>query len=121
MAKKRAIVYIDGFNLYFGLKAAVMPEGDPFTLANSLGITIKELKKRYPLTKRSYWLDIQKLATTIIRDADLEAVKYFTARISGNYNKQLRQNAFLNAIQIGCPKLQIFEGRYLLRRILCSN
>jgi uncharacterized LabA/DUF88 family protein len=49
------------------------------------------------------------------------AVKYFTARIKGNDAKQLRQNAFLNAIQVYCPKLQIFEGRYLLRRILCSR
>ena len=118
MSKRRAIVYIDGFNLYFGLKASVMPDVLSGTESE---MTRQELKKRYPLTKRSYWLDIQKLATTIIRDADLEAVKYFTARITGNYNKQLRQNAFLNAIQIHRPKLQIFEGRYLLRRVLCSK
>jgi uncharacterized LabA/DUF88 family protein len=103
MAKQKAIVYIDGFNLYFGLKASVKTTG----------------KRR--LTKRSYWLDIQKLAESIIRDADLVAVKYFTARIKGNYQKQLRQNAFLNAIQIHCQKLQIFEGRYLLWRIFCSQ
>jgi len=118
MSKRRAIVYIDGFNLYFGLKASVMPDALSGT---ELGMTRRELKKRYPLTKRSYWLDIQKLATTIIRDADLETVKYFTARITGNHNKQLRQNAFLNAIQVYCPKLKIFEGRYLLRRVLCSK
>ena len=103
MTRKKAIVYIDGFNLYFGLKASVKFKG----------------KRR--LTRRSYWLDLQKLAESVVRDADLVAVKYFTARIKGNYQKQLRQNAFLNAVQIHCPKLQIFEGRYLLRRIFCSQ
>jgi uncharacterized LabA/DUF88 family protein len=61
------------------------------------------------------------LAESIVRNADLVAVKYFTARIKGDYEKQDRQNAFLNAIQIHCPKLQVFEGRYLLRRIFCSQ
>ena len=103
MAKQRAIVYIDGFNLYFGLKSSVKQTG------------------RHRLTKRSYWLDLQKLAESIAKQADLAAVKYFTARIKGNYQKQLRQNAFLNAIQIHCPKLQIFEGRYLLREVFCSR
>jgi uncharacterized LabA/DUF88 family protein len=117
MTKQKAIVYVDGFNLYFGLKASVRPR-EYRLKSREDGVKPKGKKL---LTKRSYWLDIQKLAKSIVRDADLVAVKYFTARIKGNYQKQLRQNAFLNAIQIHCPKLQIFEGRYLLRRIFCSQ
>jgi uncharacterized LabA/DUF88 family protein len=132
MAKKRAIVYIDGFNLYFGLKFSVKPRkkpeqeeiaADSIENSDSEDATkkLKTQKIKRKLTKRSYWLDIQRLAEYVIRDADLVAVKYFTARIKGNYQKQLRQNAFLNAIQTYCPKLQIFEGRYLLRRVFCSQ
>jgi uncharacterized LabA/DUF88 family protein len=98
-----------------------MPSIDPAVTPSLAATDPKLLKKRYQLTKRSYWLDLQKLAKIIVRDADLVAVKYFTARIKGNEKKQIRQNAFLNAIQIHCQKLQIFEGRYLLRRILCSQ
>jgi len=100
MAEK-AIVYIDGFNLYFGLRAA--------TGGN---------KK---LTKRIYWLDIQKLAERIVQGRQLICVKYFTARIKGNPHKQDRQNAFLDAIRWHCNKVQMFEGRYLLREMICRK
>jgi hypothetical protein len=94
--RERAIVYVDGFNLYFGLRAAT--GGD---------------KK---LTKRIYWLDIQKLAEKLVRNRHLVGVKYFTARIKGNPPKENQQNAFLEAIRWHCNKVQIFEGRYLLFR-----
>ena len=99
-----AIVYIDGFNLYFGLRAA----------------TIKQ-KGQKRLTKKSYWIDLQKLSERIVKDNELVAVKYFTARIKGNPAKQHRQATFLSAIQHHCPKLQMFEGNYLLRKMFCGK
>jgi len=100
-AKERAIVYIDGFNLYFGLRAATGGE-----------------KK---LTKRIYWLDIQKLAEKVARNRQLVSVKYFTARIKGDPEKENRQNTFLDAIRWHCDNVQVFEGRYLLREMICRK
>jgi hypothetical protein len=55
--KKRVITYIDGFNLYYGLK-----------------------EKGW---KRYYWLDIRKLSESLLKPwQELNEVKYFTARIS---------------------------------------
>jgi len=102
--QKRAIVYIDGFNLYFGLRAS----------------TIKQ-KTRPRLPKKSYWLDLQKMSEKIAKNNELVAVKYFTARIKGNPPKQARQNVFISAIQLHCTKLQMFEGRYLLRQMFCGK
>lgn len=104
MQKSRAIVYIDGFNLYFGLKASTIK---------------KKGHKRF--SKRTYWLDLQALSEKIAKDNELAAVKYFTARIKGNPAKQNRQNTFISAIQLHCPKLQIFEGRYLFRQVICGR
>jgi uncharacterized LabA/DUF88 family protein len=99
--RERALVYVDGFNLYFGLRG-------------STGGNKKQ-------TKRCYWLDIQKLAENIIQTRELVAVKYFTARIKGDPAKESRQNAFLDAIRFHCDKLCIFEGRYLLREMFCRG
>jgi uncharacterized LabA/DUF88 family protein len=73
------------------------------------------------LTKRVYWLDVQKLAERIIRNRHLVGVKYFTARIKGDPKKQDRQNAFLDAMRWHCDKVQVFEGRYLLREMICRK
>ena len=65
--QERAIVYIDGFNLYFGLRASVIRREDS--------------KK---LSKRCYWLDLQKIAQQLVQDRELIAVKYFY----GTYQRQ---------------------------------
>jgi hypothetical protein len=73
------IVYIDGFNLYFGMKE----EG----------------------LNRFYWLDVHKLAQSFIRPQHtLQGVRYFSARISGGAGKQQRQSAYLQAVEnlVGC-------------------
>ena len=101
---KRAIVYIDGYNLYFGLRASTVKRPG-----------YKKLPKKY------YWLNVQKLSERIIKDNALVAVKYFTARIKGDPDKLNRQNAFLSAIQLYCPKLQIFEGKFLFKQLFCRD
>lgn len=102
--KERAIVYVDGFNLYFGLRAS----------------TVKG-KRHARLPKKVYWLDLQGLSEKIVRENELVSVKYFTARIKGSPAKQIRQNAFISAVQLHCPKLQTFEGRYLFRQMFCGR
>ena len=60
---ERVSVYIDGFNLYYGLKAA-----------------------KY---KQYYWLDLVKLSRNLLRsDQSLVITKYFTARIIGAHIKR---------------------------------
>jgi len=95
--KKRAAFYIDGFNLYFGLRSGKL--------------------------RRYYWLDIQKLCQKIIEpqsDQELTKIKYFTARIRKPQDKSDRQNAFLQAIET-LNKVQIFYGKYSSRDKYCSN
>jgi hypothetical protein len=73
--KQRTIVYIDGFNLYFGLKT-----------------------KKW---KNFYWLNIQQLAQNILKsDQELVIVKYFTLRISSPPDKIKRQGTFIEALDI---------------------
>ena len=104
---KRVITYIDGFNLYFGLK-----------------------EKGW---KRYYWLNLQKLAESLLKpDQELIEIKYFTARISSwdkntpDHLKSIkeakfkRQTVFLDALAT-LNKLTIFEGQYLSKTIRCDK
>lgn len=91
---ERVIVYVDGFNLYFG-----MIEG---------GFT-------------SYrWLDVKKLANNLLQqNQSLATVKYFTSRVSNNLDKQKRQNTYLEALyETG---VEILYGKYQLNNIECRR
>ena len=72
MEKQRVIVYIDGFNFYYGLR--------------------KDIR-----WKKYYWLDIVKLFEMFMRpNQELVAVKYFSARVD-DIDQSLRQSAFFQA------------------------
>ena len=102
----RVIVYVDGFNLYYGLKDSGFRE--------------------------YYWLDIQKLASTFIRDGlTLSGVKYFTASLSSGKNqadapwrtakreeKRKRQSVYLDALKT-VPGLEIIYGTFLGEKTEC--
>ncbi len=94
-AQKRIAVYVDGFNLYFGLKDSKW--------------------------KRHYWLDIWQLSLNLIRSGNLVVAKYFTANVKGNPQKELRQQVFLAALTHHRPSLQIIRGHYLLKRWQCRS
>ena len=69
----RVITYIDGFNLYFGMRAKGW--------------------------QRYYWLDICKLSEALTSSTEtVTQVKYFSARISRPNSKQARQNTYLEAL-----------------------
>ena len=69
---KRAVVYIDGFNLYSGM----MDKG----------------------WGKYRWLDLGKLAREITPGGfNLVSLKYFTSRIRGNQDKRQRQQNYINA------------------------
>ena len=71
---QRVIAYVDGFNLYFGLKDSQF--------------------------KKYYWLDLPAMAVALLRpDQQLVATHYFTARIrtnGRNADDAKRQTTFFN-------------------------
>jgi len=87
------IVYIDGFNFYYGLK--------------------NNLK-----WKKYYWLDIVKLFDMFMRpNQELIAVKYFSAKPYDN-DQSLRQNAFFQANKENL-RFKLILGKYLKKDITC--
>jgi len=63
--KERVLAYIDGFNLYFGMREAGF--------------------------HNCRWLNIRKLITNFLKPHQvLVGIKYFTSRVSNNPDKQKR-------------------------------
>jgi uncharacterized LabA/DUF88 family protein len=92
---ERVIAYVDGFNLYFGLK--------------SRGWC------------RYYWLNIQRLAQNLLKpNQRLLLTKYFTARIADPPDKQERQSTYIEALET-LNDFQIFYGKYQLNPRHCSH
>jgi len=92
---ERIIVYIDGFNLYYGIK-------DSFS-------------------GKYKWLDLLRLSELFVTQSQqVEKVKYFTANIASDNQKMARQKTYLNALKNHCGhKLEIIKGRYLKKEIHC--
>lgn len=93
MNKKRTVIYIDGFNLYYGC------------LKNS-----------------AYkWLDLKKLFVSLLDEShEICKIKYYTATISsreGNLPSRLRQKYYLQAISHYIRELEIHYGHYLTHKI----
>ena len=94
----RVAVYIDGFNLFYGLRSKGW--------------------------RRYYWLDIYRLAQNLLLPGQsLAAVKYFTARIHDDPQdpgKRARQNNYLDALAT-LPGLSIYYGYFLPKTGRCPN
>ena len=101
---KRVIAYIDGFNLYHGLRSKCFPEN--------------HWDKPW---RNYYWLDLEKWMGRYLKDGQtLAKIKYFTARVSGDPDKEKRQSDFLDAIStLSCIK--IIEGRYEPTKCICRR
>lgn len=92
---QRVITYVDGFNLYFGLKSSKW--------------------------HKYYWLNIQKLAHNLLKpDQKLELVKYFTAMITSPPGKEKRQRTFIEALET-LPDFEIYYGKYQLNPRRCRK
>lgn len=103
----RVIAYIDGFNLYHGLRDAGY--------------------------RQYYWLDMTALARNLLKTGQqLDFTKYFTARIAGPKpadsppkrqrlsDKRLRQTRYLDTLAT-LSDCQIYEGHYLAKDRSCRN
>ena len=94
----RVVTYIDGFNLYFGLR--------------SMG------------WRRYYWLDLAALSGSLLKPGQsLAAVHYFTSRIrftGNNHADTQRQNDYLDALGT-LPEVTIQYGHYLQKPRKCRS
>jgi uncharacterized LabA/DUF88 family protein len=85
--KVRTAIYVDGFNLYYGLL-----KGTP-----------------------NKWLDLLALFTNVLRpEHEITAINYYTAKVSarGDPNLPVRQQAYLNALTARIPCIKIVEGHF---------
>ena len=95
LPKLRVITYIDGFNLYFGLKESAW--------------------------QKYMWLNLSALSAALVKDGQvLVETKYFTSRISGSKTKEDRQSAYLDALST-ISGLRIFYGRFQDDRKQCQK
>jgi len=88
----RTFVYVDGFNLYYG---AV--RGTPYK-----------------------WLNIRRLSELLLPGHSVDAVKYFTARVSARKDdpqKPSRQQIYLRALRT-LPGLEIVYGSFLSHDVM---
>ena len=93
----RTIVYIDGFNFYFG--------------------SLKNTPYK--------WLNLQSLFCDVFKERnDIVAIKYYTARVSpthSNPNVSNRQDAYLRALKETCPIVTIHYGHFLRHKVSMEN
>ena len=92
--KERVLVYIDGFNLYFGLIDAGL--------------------------KRFKWLNLKSLSNNLLKPyQELCGIKYFTSRVSNNPDKQKRQSIYIEALEsVG---VRIYYGNYQSDKVECRQ
>lgn len=92
---ERVIAYVDGYNLYYGLR-----EG------------------RW---KRFYWLNIQAMAKELLKPTQtLLATRYFTTIVKQPDAKRRRQAVFLEALRT-LPDFHIYYGHFLSDTVSCRN
>lgn len=93
---ERVMAYIDGFNLYFGLRDMEW--------------------------QRYYWLNVKSLCEEFAKPPRrrLEGVKYFTSRIRGDQGKVARQDAFIQALKT-VSNVEVLWGEYGTRGYKCHR
>lgn len=97
MDKKRVIVYVDGYNFYYGLKHG--------------GSTWKRL----------YWLDIVKFfERMMLPDQELVEVNYYSACPLDDQQAADNQDVLFSANKLN-PKFKLHLGRYKKKKLKCQN
>lgn len=92
--KERVIVYVDGFNIYFGM-----------------------LEAGFDNCK---WLNLKALVLSLLKpNQELAELKYFTSRVSNNPDKQKRQTAYIEALET--EGVKIYYGHYQRDTIECKR
>jgi uncharacterized LabA/DUF88 family protein len=92
----RVIAYVDGFNLYHGLRA--------------------RFQHRY------LWLDLAELVRRLRPRDSIVAVRYFTALVRNDPLAEARQQVYLSALEAHCGQpLDIVHGRYQAKQQECRS
>lgn len=92
---QRTIAYVDGFNLYYGLRS-----------------------KHW---QRFYWLNLRELVLLMLKpQQELASINYFTSVVSYPDDKHKRQRVFLDALST-LPDLAIHYGHFLSNDVICRN
>jgi hypothetical protein len=95
MADLRVVAYVDGFNLYYGMKAKGWGQ--------------------------FYWNDPHLLIQQLIRPGfRLDRVLYFTAKVKSPQDKRLRQKAYLDAIE-GQSEAEVILGKFYDKPRTCNS
>lgn len=95
MSYLRVIAYVDGFNLYYGIR-----------------------QKDW---KHLYWIDPYDLADALKPSgSQLVDTKYFTARVKRPNGKRDRQTSFLDAVRAR-GKTEIIQGKFSDRTVTCNG
>ena len=91
----RAAVYVDGCNLFHGMRTAKL--------------------------RSMYWLDLLSLASGFLKqDQSLVRLVYFTARVVADHEKNLRHSIYIDALRAR-GGIEIMEGNYQLEPFRCRN
>ncbi len=91
----RVSAYVDGFNLYFGLKSQNL--------------------------RHLYWLDVPAAVRRLLeRRETLAVTKYFTSRVSGPSDKVRRQADYLDALST-LPDTRLYFGVYQTHDRTCAS
>lgn len=91
----QVIAYIDGYNLYYGLRS-----------------------KNW---QKYYWLNLREMVQRLLRpDQVLARVKYFTTRVKQPADKRRRQALYLEALQT-LNDFEIYYGHFLDDTVTCGN
>jgi uncharacterized LabA/DUF88 family protein len=99
MEKQKVIIYVDGFNFYYGLKA---------------------IASRDHKWKKFYWLDIVAFFEKMLSEnQELVRVNYFSAR-PHDINASKRQDLFFSANKLN-PRFRLILGKYLKKDITCNR
>lgn len=89
-------MYIDGFNLYNGLKAK---HGGKYN-----------------------WLDLEALVRRLLKpDQTLVGLRYFTASVRDDPSALQRQSSYLGALGTHCPGIEIIMGRFQEKKARCRS
>ena len=87
---ERVKAYVNGFNLYHGLKTR---HGHKYL-----------------------WLDLQALAVRLLKPSQhLVAVEHFTARVRNQAESEQRQAVYLDALAAHYPLVKVVQGRFQKR------
>ena len=93
MTTKRVIAYIDGYNLYHGLRDARL--------------------------QSSRWLDLRAMCESLLKpDQHLEFVRYFTTRVRNDPAAEIRQSTFIDAL-LSRGGIEIDFGHFLSKGRQC--